>query len=317
MLTALVAIGGNAINRAGQAPTFENQLDNLLDACRHLARMIDQGYDIVLSHGNGPQVGNILLQNELAKDSVPLMPVDVLVAESQGQLGYMLQQAMTSAMLERGMDKTAICMLTRTVVDPDDPAFDRPSKPIGPYYDENAAKRLMKDKGWTMLEDRKRGGFRRAVPSPRPVRIVEAEAIRHLVFGGKDQNEVVIASGGGGIPVTRTSKGFAGVEAVVDKDLAARVLANAIGERLLIMLTDVDAVYLDFDSPSPRRLDRMTVEEARGHLLDGQFPSGTMGPKIEAAIEFLENGGERAVITSPELIDNALNHRAGTHITRG
>jgi carbamate kinase len=316
MMTAVVAIGGNAISRAQEEATLENQMRHLRETCAHLARMIAAGYDMVLTHGNGPQVGNILLQNELARDDIPPMPLDVCVAESQGLLGYMIQQALTEQLDRLGLNKVVTCIVTRVLVDEDDPAFECPTKPIGLYYTAEEAEQIKQKERCTFIEDVKRGGYRRVVPSPRPVKIVECSAIRRLVFGGEQQAEVVIASGGGGIPVIRRDGHYEGVEAVIDKDLAAARLALDIEEKLFIMLTDADRVYLDFTSANPRPLDRTDVAALETYLSEGQFPAGSMGPKIEAAIQFLKGGGGRVIITSPERLDAALEGRAGTHITR-
>ena len=315
MKTAVVAIGGNAILRAGQPATFENQMLNLRKTCSHLAKMIADGYDMVLTHGNGPQVGNILLQNELLREDVPPMPLDVCVAESQGLLGYMIQLTMRDELEKLGLDRVITCLLTRVLVDPDDPAFENPTKPVGPYYSREEAEELSLDRGWVMTEDLKRGGYRRVIPSPRPTDIIEGSAIKKLVFGGEGQAEVVIAAGGGGIPVIRRGGSLRGVEAVVDKDLAACVLACAIEEKLLILLTDVDGVYVDFGTENQTRLQRVTARTLAEYLEAGHFPPGSMGPKIEAAIQFLRCGGESVIITSPELLEDALEGRAGTHIT--
>jgi carbamate kinase len=316
MRTAVIAIGGNAIIKAGEEATYQNQMRNLGETCAHLARMISAGYDIVLTHGNGPQVGNILIQNDMARRKVPSMPLDVCVAESQGQLGYMIQQALTEALTKSGVRKVVTCVLTRVVVDQDDPAFEQPTKPVGPYYDQDEKEELKRTHGWEFMLDKKRGGYRRVVPSPRPTRIVECGGIRRLVFGGQNQTEVVVASGGGGIPVIERDGHYQGVEAVVDKDLAAAVLAVGIQERLFIMLTDVDAAYLDFGGRNPRPLGQVGVEEMQAHLDQGQFAPGSMGPKVEAALYFLKNGGERAIITSTDKIEQALEGRAGTQIVR-
>jgi carbamate kinase len=311
MSAAVVAIGGNAILRKGQLPTLENQLRNLEETSRHIALMVNSGYDVALTHGNGPQVGDIVLQNEAARDEVPPMPLDVCVAESQGLIGYMFQQALTEALRTLCCERTVPCVLTRVLVDENDEAFRSPSKPIGPYYTKAEAKELKSAKGWTMLEDRDRGGWRRVVPSPRPQSIVEAATIKRLVRGG---NDLVISAGGGGIPVVRREGRLHGVEAVVDKDLASACLAKSMEESLLIMLTDVDQVFLDHGTEGQRPLDTITADEAEHHLRAGQFPAGTMGPKIEAAIDFVRSGGERAIITRPELLDTALASRAGTEI---
>jgi carbamate kinase len=317
MKTAVVAIGGNAILRAGQQATFDNQMANLRETSVHLAKLIKGGYDMVLTHGNGPQVGNILLQNELLREDVPPMPMDVCVAESQALLGYMIQQAMKEQLEMIGMDKVVTCILTRVLVNPDDPAFDNPTKPVGPYYSEEEAREIEEKRGWRFIEDLRRGGFRRVLPSPRPMDIIERGAIKRLVFGGEGQSEVVVAAGGGGIPVIRKKEGLEGVEAVVDKDLAACVLASAIDEKLLLLLTDVDRVYLNFGKEDQSPLDLVTADEIKEYQAQGHFAPGSMGPKVEAAIEFLRGGGVKVIITMPELLEEALEGRAGTHIVQG
>ncbi|MEM0448545.1 MAG: carbamate kinase [Methanomassiliicoccales archaeon] len=316
MKTALVAIGGNALIKVGEEATYENQMRNLRNTCAHLAKMIASGYDIVLTHGNGPQVGNILIQNEVAKSKVPPMPLDVCVAESQGQLGYMIQQALTEALIRQGVRKVVTCLLTRVVVDIDDPAFEMPTKPVGPYYDEGEKEELRRTQGWDFAYDKNRGGYRRVVPSPKPLRIVECSSIRRLVFGGDEQAEVVVASGGGGIPVVEREGCYEGVEAVVDKDLAAAVMAVGIGEKLLIMLTDIDCAYLNFGKEDQRPLGLVEARRMRDYLEEGHFAPGSMGPKVEAGLYFLEKGGERAIITSADNIEAALEGLVGTQIIR-
>jgi carbamate kinase len=311
MGTAVVAIGGNAILRKGQRPTVENQLRNLEETSRHIALMVNSGYDVALTHGNGPQVGDIVLQNEAAKNDVPPLPLDACVAESQGLIGYLFQQALTEALRTLCCERTVPCVLTRVLVDDNDEAFRSPSKPIGPFYTNTEAAELERTKGWSLVEDRARGGWRRVVPSPRPLSIVEATTIKRLVRGG---NDLVISTGGGGIPVVNRNGRLHGVEAVVDKDLASACLAKGMGESLLIMLTDVDQVFLDYGRAGQRPLGTITADEAESHLRAGQFPAGTMGPKIEAGIDFVRSGGERAIITRPELLDTALASRAGTEI---
>ncbi len=314
MKTAVVAIGGNAILHAGEEATLENQMRNLRETCVHLARMIRSGYDMVLTHGNGPQVGDILLQNELARDSIPSMPLDVCVAESQGQLGYMIQLALTESLAKEGVRKVVTCILTRVIVDADDPGFEKPTKPIGPYYSKDEVEEAKKVRGWEFILDLKRGGYRRVVSSPRPIGIVECGVIRRLVFGGADQIEVVVASGGGGVPVIAKDNYYVGVEAVVDKDLAAAVLAISIKEKLFIMLTDVDRVFMDYTSKNPSPIKEIRLPELERLYEQGQFPPGSMGPKVEAAIMFLRNGGERVIITSPAKLEAALKGEAGTQI---
>ncbi len=309
MTTAVVAIGGNAILRKGQPATEENQQRNLRETCRHIAAMVASGYDITLTHGNGPQVGDILMQNEIARREVPPMPLDVCVAESQGLLGFLLQTALTDALREGCCERIVPCVLTRVVVDAADRAFQEPSKPIGPHYGEEEALKLQMERGWHMREDLSRGGWRRVVPSPRPVSIVEAPAIGRLVHSG---NDLVIAAGGGGIPVAWRDGRLEGVEAVVDKDLASACLAKCLKDDVLVMLTDVDGVYVGYGTAEQRMLGVVTVAETERHLAAGEFPPGSMGPKVEAAIDFVRSGGQRAIITRPELLHMALSSKAGT-----
>jgi carbamate kinase len=314
--TAVIAIGGNAILRSGEKPTQENQMRNVAVTAKGLADLIEKGYDIVITHGNGPQVGDILLRNEIAKNELPPMGMDVCDAESQGQIGYMLQQALSSEFVERGMNKVAVSLITQVIVSEDDPAFKNPTKPIGRYYSAQEAKELHKEKGWVMVLDKKRGGWRRVVPSPNPIGIVESKPVQRLVFGGEHQAEVVIACGGGGIPVVRRGHRYVGVEAVVDKDFAAAMLARDIKERLFVIATDVEHVFLDFGKITQRPFMKSNLEEIKKLYEEGQFPPGTMGPKILAAIRFLEGGGDEVVICSTEKLVAALGEGAGTHIYR-
>ncbi|MBU0684547.1 MAG: carbamate kinase [Thermoplasmatota archaeon] len=316
MKTAVIAIGGNAILRSGEKPTQENQMRNVAVTAKGMADLIEKGYDIVITHGNGPQVGDILLRNEIAKNELPPMGMDVCDAESQGQIGYMLQQALSSEFVERGMNKVAVSLITQVIVSEDDPAFKNPTKPIGKYYSAHEAKELHKEKGWVMVLDKKRGGWRRVVPSPAPLGIVESKPVQRLVFGGEHQAEVVIACGGGGIPVVRRGHRYVGVEAVVDKDLAAAMLARDIKERLFVIATDVEHVFLDFGKVTQRPFMKSNLKEIKRLYEEGQFPPGTMGPKILAAIRFLEGGGDEVVICSTEKLVAALGEGAGTHIYR-
>ncbi|MBI4721462.1 MAG: carbamate kinase [Candidatus Stahlbacteria bacterium] len=316
MRTAVIAIGGNAILHPEQKGTKEEHYANLQITCSHLALLIREGYDIVLTHGNGPQIGNIVLQNELTSNNVPPMPLDVCVAESQGEMGYFLQQVLTNKLREMGIDKQVVSMITQVVVNKDDKAFKNPTKPIGHYYTKDEALRLMEERKWQMVEDISRGGWRRVVPSPKPIDIVEKEAIMRLIFSSKSSPIVVIASGGGGIPVIQTENGYKGVEAVIDKDLAASILATSIEEELFIMLTDVPKVALNFNTPQQVELDKMTLLEAKEYLSQGHFPPGSMGPKIEAAILFLEHGGKEVIITTPDNLLKAMQGKAGTYIVK-
>ena len=286
----VIAIGGNAILRDGQKGTSEEQRANLEVACLSISALIRPGVNVVLTHGNGPQVGNILVQNEAAKSEVPPQPLDVLGAQSQGSLGYLIQQTLVKVLRRRKIDREVVAIVTQTVVSENDPAFLAPTKPVGPYYKETEALALSKDKLWRMKEVGKRR-WRRVVPSPEPLEIVEGAMIRRLMR----QGTVVIAAGGGGIPVIRRDGELVGVEAVIDKDRASATLARNVGADTLIILTDIEKVAVDFRTPGQRFLDRMTVSEARGYLDGGQFAAGSMGPKIEAAITFLAPRMERSL----------------------
>jgi len=276
-----------------------------------LADLVAEGHDLVVTHGNGPQVGNILVQNEESRHLVPAMPLDVCGAESQAQIGYPLAQALRNEFAARGIRRGVACLLTQTLVDAADPAFANPTKPIGPYYSREEEIMVKRAKGWKIVFDQ-RGGWRRVVPSPRPLEIVEAGEVRRLVADAEGQ--VVIAAGGGGIPVVRRDGRLVGVEAVIDKDLASAVLAGALGWKHLVIATDVSQVALDFGAPSQRFVDKLTLAEAKKHLAAGQFPPGNMGPKIEAALQFLEEGGERVVIADLERLVPAVAGKAGTRI---
>lgn len=313
MKKLVVAIGGNALLPAGLSGDASSQRRRIEATCARLADVVEAGHDLVLTHGNGPQVGNILLQNEETRHLVPPMPLDVCGAESQAQIGYLLVQALRNEFASRKVQRDAVCVVTQVLVEADDPAFANPTKPIGPYYTREDEIIVKRAKGWKMVYDQ-RGGWRRVVPSPRPVDVVEKDVIRTLV--GDGDGRVVIAAGGGGVPVIRKDGRLIGVEAVIDKDLAAAVLGRSIGWKHLVIATDVPQVALDFGKPSQKFLDRLTVSEAKKHLAAGQFPPGSMGPKIEAVVEFLEHGGEHAVITDLEHLAPAVRGKAGTQIVR-
>jgi carbamate kinase len=308
---AVVAVGGNSITKPDQVGTIPEQFANTRETARHIAGMIARGYDVVITHGNGPQVGNILLRAEMASSVLPALPLDTCGADSQGGLGYMIQQVLGSELKERGIEKAVVTVLTQVVVDASDPAFDNPSKPIGPFYTREQAERKRDKAGWAIVEDADRG-WRRVVPSPIPVRVVELEAIRVLLRAGC----VVIAVGGGGIPVVEEDGELKGVEAVIDKDHASRLLAVGIGAELLLMSTDVDQVSLNYGQADERPLSALSIADARRYYDEGQFPPGSMGPKILAGIAFLEGGGKDVVITSPESIERALDGESGTRLTR-
>jgi carbamate kinase len=277
-----------------------------------VAQLVKDGVRVVLSHGNGPIVGNILIRNEAARDQIPPMPIDVCGADSQGGIGYMMQQALDNELRRLHVERTVTTLVTQVVVDERDPAFRRPTKPIGPLYTQERARTLAREKGWNVTEDAGRG-WRRVVPSPRPLEVVEIAAIRRLVQDGM----IVIAAGGGGIPVARQWDGsLHGVEAVIDKDLASSLLARLLGCEVLCIVTGVDRVALDYGKPGQRELECATADELSRYAAEGQFPPGSMGPKIQAAIEFVRGGGREAVITSPEMLRDALAGNAGTRITR-
>jgi len=313
---ALIAIGGNAILQSDEFGSAEEQLENIRITSGHIANMLQKGFDVVITHGNGPQVGNILLRNEIAEGIVPAMPMDVCVAESQGQIGYMIQQSLINELAQLSIKARVTSLITQVVVDAQDEAFENPTKPIGPYYPEGEAERLAKEKGWTMMEDKAREGYRRVVPSPDPIEIVESETIKRLAQGDEGK-EIVIAAGGGGVPVVKTEMGLKGVEAVVDKDLASQVLATSIKANLLIMLTDVEKVAINFGKPEQEDLSEMSVAKAKKYLREGHFPPGSMGPKIVSAIRFLEKGGEEVIITTSENLEKALSGEKGTRIAPG
>jgi carbamate kinase len=306
----VVSLGGNAILPAGGPGRIQEQFSVTEATMVQVLGLLRAGERVILTHGNGPIVGNILVRNEAAADLIPPTPLYICGADSQGGIGFMLQQALHNVSMRSGIDTHVVTVITQTVVDPHDPAFSNPTKPIGPFYEEEEARRLTRERGWHIKEDAGRG-WRRLVPSPEPIRIVELETIRSLVGIG----QVVIAAGGGGIPVTQTETGeYRGIEAVVDKDLASVVLAAAVGADRLIIVTDVDRVALNFGQPDQQDLDQMTVAEARRYLADGQFPPGSMGPKVRGSIRFLENGGKAVLITSARRLPEALMGEAGTRI---
>ena len=309
----LVTLGGNAILPARGTGTFEEQCAVTRATMQPIAQWIKAGAEVVLSHGNGPIVGNILIRNEAAREQIPPMPLDVCGADSQGGIGYMMQQSLQNELHHAGLtDRSVVTIVTQVLVDERDPAFRRPTKPIGPFYSQDRARLLAKEKGWTIVEDAGRG-YRRVVPSPRPLEVVEIATIRQIVEDGG----VVIAAGGGGIPVSRQWDGsLHGVEAVIDKDLASSLLARLLGCQTLVIVTGVDRVALRFGKPDQRNLDRATPDDLQGWMDEGHFPPGNMGPKIQAAIEFVRGGGREAVITSPAGLGDALEQTTGTLVTR-
>lgn len=308
MERVVIALGGNALLPPERAGDFEAMRRRVVESARALAEVAKDAR-LVVTHGNGPQVGNLLLQAEATRAQVVPPSLDVLVAETQAQIGYLLQQALQNEFLRLGRDTPVATVVTQVIVDPDDPAFENPTKPVGPIIASATEVMLKRAKGWRLAEDA-RGGWRRVVPSPRPLEVVEAAAIRALL----DSGAVVIAAGGGGVPVVRQGRALVGVEAVVDKDLASAVLALAIGADRLVLATDVEGVALDFGEEGERFLDRMTVEEARTHLAAGQFPAGSMGPKVQAAIDFVSEGGGEAIIAGLTDLRAALDGTSGTRV---
>lgn len=309
---AVVAIGGNALIHDGQQGTIAEQYDNARETAQHIAALVAAGWGVVVTHGNGPQVGFILLRSELVPDDapVPKLGLEMSVADSQGGIGHILGQALLNELAERGLPDRVVCVLTHVVVDAQDPAFREPTKPIGPFYTRAQADERAARDGWTMVEDAGRG-YRRVVASPEPIRIVEEAQIRALV----DAGFVVIAVGGGGIAVIESEPGvYRGAEAVIDKDRASALLGASLSIPLLVLSTGVEQVAFHFRQPDERWLDRITAAEARRHLADGEFPRGSMGPKVEAAIRFLERGGQEVLITSPASLERALAGETGTRI---
>lgn len=306
---AVIALGGNALIKEGQDGTIYEQFANTRETVKSIVKIIQAGWEVVITHGNGPQVGAILIQNEKAKDAVPPMPLGICVAESEGLIGYMIQQCMANALQHAGIEKSVATVITQVLVEEDDPAFDNPSKPIGPYYDDDRASEL-KEQGYPLI--RQERGWRMLVPSPDPKSIVESDFIKNLV----DEREVVIASGGGGLPVIEKKDwGLDGAEAVVDKDLSAERLAEAVHAQTLLILTDVENIFLNYNTPQQQPIETITLAEIKKHYDNDEFPPGSMGPKVLAAIRFLEAGGQKAIISNIEKGWQAIQGKTGTHIT--
>ncbi len=307
---ALIAFGGNALLPDSQRGLQEEQMRNARRAARLMVHIVHKGYELIIVHGNGPQVGNLLLQMEEAVTKVPPFSLEICDAMTEGSMGFMLEKAIVNELRTRSIDKDVATVVTQIVVDREDPAFAEPTKPVGPFYTKYRAQILVREKKWPMVEDAGRG-YRKVVPSPRPIDVVPKWIIRDLVLAGR----IVIAAGGGGIPVVIDGRGlFKGVEAVIDKDYVASLIAREVKVDLFIILTGVDRVSLDFGTPQERPLDVLTVAQAREHLDQGQFPCGSMGPKIEAAIEYIQAGGQEVLITSARHLKAALLRRSGTRI---
>ena len=343
----VIALGGNSLIKDKDKISAEDQREVVHSSCKHIVNLVKKGFDVVITHGNGPQVGFNLLRSEAAKEQLPPQPLDVCVAETQGSIGYMIQQSLINEYRSQGIDKDVVTVVTQVRVNAGDEAYSKPSKPVGPFYDQAEAQHLMLEKGWDMVEDSGRG-YRRVVASPQPVEIVECRAIRALVA----QGFTVIACGGGGIPVTggrvavctdpagggeipvtggrvaacavtadggipapgKKGKALVGSAVVIDKDRAASLLAGFLGADILVIPTAVSKVCLNFRKPDQIELDSISLKEARCYLEQGHFAVGSMGPKIEAGVSFLEAGGKEVIITLPELIEEAVQGNAGTHI---
>lgn len=309
---AVVALGGNAIIRGNEIGTIKQQEKNTYDTCIHLIELLRQGFNIVITHGNGPQVGNILLRNEAgySEFKIPKMPLDICVADSQGGIGYMIERQMKNILLEKKIRRNVVTIITQVLVDMNDPAFANTTKPVGAFFLKEEAELLARVNNWVFREDARKRGWRRVVASPEPVDILNKKVIKDLVKKGN----IVIAAGGGGVPVyLDENKQLQGVEAVIDKDLASALLAEEIGADEFFILTDVPKVYINFNKPDQKALDKITIQEAKNYLEAGEFGSGSMGPKIQAAIDFVEAGGEETVITeSTQLSDPGC----GTRIVR-
>ncbi len=309
---AVVAFGGNALLRGNEIGTIEQQEKHTLDACTKIISLIRKGYELVLTHGNGPQVGNILLRNEAGYNQfkIPKMPLDICVADSQGGIGYMIDRQMQNALNKTELKKNVVALITEVLVDIHDSAFSNPTKPIGPYYLKEEAELLAKANNWVFKEDPRKRGWRKVVASPKPVNVMNYQVVKDLV----EKGHIVIAAGGGGIPVYfhQDTKYLEAIEAVIDKDLASALLARLINADRFYIITDVPKVFINFNKPNQKALDHLTVSEAEKFYEQGEFPAGSMGPKILAAIDFVKNGGKEAIITSEEEIEK---DNSGTVIT--
>lgn len=310
---AVIAIGGNSLVRDDAHQAVEDQYDAICETAKSISGMIEQGYEVIITHGNGPQVGFILRRSDIAYETAGMhrVPLVSCGADTQGAMGYQIQQALDNEFRRRGMNKAAVTLVTQVVVDVNDPAFMKPTKPIGSFYTQEQYEKIQKDHpDWVMVSDAGRG-YRRVVPSPRPQEIVEADCIKTLVREGY----CLVAVGGGGIPVIQQTDGtLKGVDAVIDKDFAASLLARQINANVLVISTAVPKVFLNYGKPDEKALDKVTLAELKQYVLEGHFAPGSMLPKIQAVIEFLESGGEKAIITSPESLEEAVAQRTGTHV---
>lgn len=308
--TIVVALGGNALIQEGEKGTVQEQFANTRRSVEGIVYCIKKGYEVVITHGNGPQVGNMLLMVELSHGKVPELPLGVCVADTEGAIGYMIQQSLVNRLQKEHIKKCVVTILTQVIVDKDDDGFKNPTKPIGPFYSKEEAEKLIEEKGWKMIEDSNRG-YRRVVASPKPIKIVEDESVKRLLESG----EIVIAAGGGGIPVIVKEDGaLDGVDVVIDKDLASYVLALDIKADYLMMLTGVESAFLDFGKPNQRPLGTITTQEAERYLTEGHFPPGSMGPKVQAAVNFVKGGGKSAFITGIDKVEESLAGKIGTRV---
>lgn len=307
---SLIAFGGNAILPDNQRGLQSEQMKNAQKAARLMIHVVKKGYELIIVHGNGPQVGNLLIQMEEAITKIPPFSLEVCDAMTEGSMGFMLEKALINELRKNSLDQEVATLVTQVVVDRNDPAFEDPTKPVGPFYSKYRAQMLARQKKWKMIEDAGRG-YRKVVPSPKPIDVVPKRVIRDLVRSGK----IVIAAGGGGIPVIINGNGlFQGVEAVIDKDYAASLIAREAKVDLFIILTNVERVYLDYGTPEEEPIDIMSVDQALTYLSQGQFPPGSMGPKIKASVEYIKKGGAEVLITSANYLKAALIHRSGTRI---
>ena len=306
-----IALGGNAILQPGQDGTADEQFHNVLSTAEQIGQLVKDGHEVVITHGNGPQVGNILIQQDKARDSVPAMPLDVCGSQTQGFIGYMLQNSLYNVFAELGLDRNVATVVTQVLVDKEDSAFDKPTKPVGPFYDKAHAEKMMEEKNENWIEDSGRG-WRKVVPSPIPESIVESPIINDLVRNG----EIVIASGGGGIPVVKEENKIHGVEAVIDKDRAGCLLAEEIESDIFLVLTDVSNAYINYGQEDEEAIGEISIEDMQEHIEKGHFGEGSMKPKVQAAVDFVKNGGQQAIITSIEKVSEAVHGEAGTRITK-
>lgn len=308
---AVIAFGGNALLRSGQKGTYQEQIQNVTETCQSLISLVKQGHNIVIGHGNGPQVGNVMLQHEAGKQvfNTQVMPMDFCVSETQGSIGYMIEQGFRNVFAQAGINRNVVTLVTQVVVDKNDPMFQNPTKPVGPYYSKEEADAYAEKTGAIFKEDPKGNGWRKVVASPKPLAVKNIEIVEKLA----NEGHIVVTVGGGGIPVVEDGKEIRGVEAVIDKDLASAITAVQIRADEFYILTDVPKVYINFRKPNEKALDTITVEEAKKYLAEGHFTEGSMGPKVRAAIYFVENGGKECIITEAGELGNPA---CGTRIVK-